>query len=280
VSYDQCVLDGPPAPAIVTGKVTDERKSALEGALVTIEGQSVRTSRDGTFRIAGLSDLMTVSVQAGKQGRYPLARVMLLSAGENRCELALPALPTNNLLANGDFEKGFPQARGVEHGASGVRGPWSFRFSPGAACYIYPETIYTWRKPRIFRGKEAISHVTDGGGRLELYQDVVADPNTRLTASAWVLGLDVAGDGKGFGAGAKDFAGLEIIELDAQDRVLVTHERVGLRKATPDFQRVSTTFTTGPKTAKVRFTLLSVIECNWQKGAAIYDDCVLEKAGK
>jgi hypothetical protein len=280
VSYDQCVLDGPPAPASVTGKVTDEQKKPIEGALVTIGGQSVRTGRDGTFAIAGLSDLMTVSVQAGKQGRYPLARVMVLSAGENRCEFALPTLPTNNLLANGDFEKGFAQARSPEHGTSGVRGPWSFRFSPGVTCYIYPESIYTWRPKRIFRGKEAVSHVTDGGGQLELYQDVVVDPNTRLVASAWVQGLDVEATGKGFGAGAKDFAGLQIIELDAQDRVLVTHERVGLRKATPDFQRVSTTFTTGPKTAKVRFTLLSVIGCIWQKGAAIYDECALEKAQK
>jgi hypothetical protein len=158
-----------------------------------------------------------------------------------------------------------------------VRGPWSFRFSPGVTCYIYPESVYTWRPKRIFRGKEAVSHVTDGGGQLELYQDVVVDPNTRLVASAWVQGLDVQASGKGFGAGAKDFAGLQIIELDAQGRVLATHERVGLRKATPDFQRVSTTFVTGPKTAKVRFTLVSVIECIWQKGAAIYDECALEK---
>ena len=280
VSYDQCVLDGPPAPASVTGRITDEQRKPLEGALVTVEGQSVRTGRDGTFAVAGLSDLMTVSVQAGKQGRYPLARVMMLSAGENRCELALPALATNNLLANGDFEKGFDQARSVEHGTSGVRGPWSFRFSPGVACYIYPETIYTWRPKRIFRGKEAISHVTDGGGQMELYQDVVVDPNTPLVASAWVQGLDVERTGKGFGAGAKDFAGLVIAELDAQGQILATHQRVGLRKATPDFQRVSAAFTTGPKTAKVRFTLLSVIECVWMKGAAIYDECALEKAQK
>jgi len=277
VSYDQCILDGPPAPASVTGKVTDEQKKPIEGALVTVEGQSVRTGPAGTFAVAGLSDLMTISVQAGKQGRYPLARVMVLSAGENRCDLALPALPTNNLLANGDFEKGFASARSMEHGTSGVRGPWSFKYPPGVACYIYPESTYTWRKPRIFRGKEAISHVTDGNGQLELSQDVVVDPNTRLVASAWVQGLDVEGNGKGFGAGAKDFAGFQITELDAQGHVLVTHERVGLRKATPDFQRVSATFTTGPKTAKLRFTLLSVIECIWQKGAAIYDDCALEK---
>jgi len=52
---------------------------------------------------------------------------------------------------------------------------------------------------------------------------------------------------------------------------------VGIRKATPDFQRIATTFTTGPNTAKIRFTLLSTIGCIWQQGAAIYDDCALEK---
>ena len=276
VTYDQCLLDGPPAAAAVVGKITSEAGRPLEGALVTVAGRPVRAGPDGAFALAGLSDLMTVPVQGAKQGYYPLARVLTLEAGENRCDLALPAMPTNNLLANGDFEQGFPPARSVEHGAEGDRGPWRFQFSPNVACYIYPESIYTWRKPRVFRGKEAISHVTDGGGQVRLSQDVVVDPNTPLLASAWVLGLDVHGSGKGFGAGAKDFAGLALEELDAQGQVVASHEPTGIRKATADFQRVRCRFTTGPKTAKVRFTLLSAIECIWQQGAAIYDDCALE----
>ncbi len=139
-------------------------------------------------------------------------------------------MPTNNLLVNGDFEAGFPAARSMEHGVEGNRDPWHFRFSPGINCYIYPESIYEWRKPRIRDGKEAISQVTDGGGTMELYQDVVVDPNQPLVASAWVLGLDVQGDGQGFGAGPEDFAGLVVQELDLQDRVLVTHERAGITK--------------------------------------------------
>ena len=288
VTYDQCVLDGPAAPAFITGRVTTQGNTPIEGALVAVQvppgvsvtakPQTVRSGPDGTFKIGGLSDLMRCVVVAQKQGCYPDLKPLFLEAGENRCELVLPALPTNNLLVNGDFEQGFAAARSVEHGASGVRGPWSFEFSPGVACYIYPESVYDWRKPRILRGKEAVSHVTDGGGRLRLWQDVVVDPNTALVASVWVQGLDVQGDGKGFGAGAKDFAGLRIEELDAQGNVLLSHEEAGLRKATPDFQRVSCAFTTGAKTAKVRFALVSVIECIWRQGAAIYDDCALEKA--
>jgi hypothetical protein len=202
---------------------------------------------------------------------------MLLNAGDNPCNLTLAPLPTANLLVNGDFEKGFASARSMEHGTSGVRGPWSFRFSSGVACYIYPESIYDWRPKRVFRGKESISHVTDGGGELRLFQEVVVDPNAELTASVWVQGLDVQRGGKGFGAAAKDFAGLQIEEIDAQGRVVRQHEKAGIRKATSDFQRVSMTFTTGPTTAKVRYTLLSTIACIWQQGAAIFDDCTLEK---
>jgi hypothetical protein len=277
VTFDACVLDGPPAPAVVTGTVADERKKPLAGALVTVGDRSAQAGADGKFSISGFEDLATVSLQAAKQGHYPQARVVQLNAGDNRFDLTLAPLPTNNLLVNGDFEKGFGSARSVEHGTSGQRGPWTFKFSPGVACYIYPESIYTWRPKRIFRGKEAISHVTDGGGEMRLSQDVVVDPNTELTASAWVQGLDVEGKGKGFGAAANDFAGVLIEELDAQGRVVRQHEKAGIRRATPDFQRVSTTLTTGPNTAKVRYTLLSHIGCIWQQGAAIFDDCALEK---
>ena len=166
----------------------------------------------------------------------------------------------------------------MEHGVEGERDPWRFRFSPGINCYIYPESIYEWRKPRMRYGKEAISQVTDGGGTMELYQDVVVNPNQPLMASAWVLGLDVLGNGQGFGAGPEDFAGLVVQELDLQDQVLVTHERVGIMKASADFQQIKLPFTTGPHTAKVRVTLTSHIQCIWQKGAAIFDECVLEPA--
>ncbi len=149
---------------------------------------------------------------------------------------------------------------------------------PGVACYVYPESIYQWRKPRIFRGKEAISHVTDGGGELRVSQEVVVDPNTALVASVWVHGLDVEGSGKGFGAGTADFAGFVIEELDDQGRIVVSHEPAGIRKATPDFQRIAIAFTTSPKTIKVRYTLLSKIGCIWKQGAAIYDDAALVKA--
>jgi hypothetical protein len=278
VTYDQCVLDGPPAPATLVGRVLDERQNPLASAVVSAGKQSVRTEPDGTYQIAGLMDMTAAAIRAEKQGFYAQTKQSVLAAGENRIDFVLPALPTDNLLVNGDFEQGFPAARSMEHGTSGTRGPWRFAFSPGVACYIYPESIYQWRKPRIFRGKEAISHVTDGGGELRLSQEVVVDPNTALLASVWVQGLDVENSGKGFGAGPSDFAGLVIEELDDQGRVIASHARAGIRKATPDFQRIAIPFTTHLKTIKVRYTLLSQIGCIWQQGAAIYDDAALVKA--
>ncbi|NLY02594.1 MAG: hypothetical protein GXY83_41475 [Rhodopirellula sp.] len=276
VTYDQCQLDGPPAPATVRGQVTDEKSRPLAAAQVFAGERSVRTDADGRYCLTGFSDRSAVALRAEKPMFYPQTKNSLLAAGENRVDFILPAPPGNNLLSNGNFERGFSAARSVEHGIGGDRSPWKFGFSPGAACYIYPESIYTWRKPRIWEGKEAISHVTDRGGELQLSQDVAVDPNIPLVASAWVQGLDVAGDGIGFGAGREDFAGLWIQELDEQGRVVASHPRAGIQKATPDFQRIICTFTTNPKTATVRFTLLSKIGCVWKHGAAIYDGCALE----
>ena len=238
----------------------------------------MKTNADGTYSIGSLSDLLQIDIQANKQGHLNMSRVLQLEAGENRCDLTLASLSTRNLLVNGDFEAGFAAARSVEHGQEGVRDPWRFRFTPGVNCYIYPESIYEWRKSRIRYGREAISQVTDGRGTMELYQDVVVDANQPLLASAWILALDVQGDGQGFGAGPQDFAGLVVQELDAQDQVLVSHERAGLTKPTEDFQYVTVRLTTGPDTVKVRVILTSTIECGWQKGAAIFDECVLETA--
>ncbi len=277
VTYDQCQLDGPPAPAVLTGKVTDEQGRPLSAALVSSGSQNVRTDADGTWRLAGFSDRSAAAVHVEKQGYYPQTKQSVLSAGENRIDCSLVALPTANLLANGGFE-GFTSARSMEHGRAGERGLWKFSFSPDTDCYIYPESIYTWRKPRIFQGKEAISHVTGGGGELALSQEVVVDPNTPLVASAWVLGLDVQGDGAGFGADTDDFAGIWIQELDGQGRVVADHEKAGIRRSTADFQRVARAFSTGPDTVKVRFILWSKIGCIWKKGAAIYDECALERA--
>jgi len=278
VTCDQCQLDGPPAPATVSGRVADEKNRPLAGALVSAGEQSVRTDAEGEYELTGLSDQTAAALRVEKQGYYGQTKNSVLAAGENHIDFALPARPGKNLLSNGDFEQGFPAARSMEHGRAGDRGAWKFSFSPGPACYIYPESIYTWRKPRIFEGKEAISHVTDGGGELRLSQDVVVDASVPLTASAWVQGLDVAGQGQGFGAGADDFAGIQIQEFDEQGREVAGPRNAGISKATSAFERVTCTWTTSPKTVKVRFTLLSKIACIWKEGAAIYDECSLEAA--
>jgi hypothetical protein len=275
-TYDQCVLDGPPAPASVVGRVTDEQQHALADAVVTVGSRSIRCDARGEFTLGQLDDFSDVTVRAEKQGCYPQTKRSVLGPGENPMSFVLARLAQKNLLVNGDFEQGFPAARSVEHGLAGPRGAWAFRYSEGPACYIYPESIYDWRKPVIFRGKEAISHVTDGGGTLNLDQEVAVDPGAKLTASAWIRGLDVGGNGKGFGADANDFAGIVIEEIDATGKAIVTHDRVGIRKANTDYERVVCAFTASPNTIKVRFRLLSHIACVWQQGAAIYDDCALE----
>ena len=215
--------------------MADDAQKPLADAVVTVGTQAVKTDDGGKFTVSSLTDLQQLAIEASKQGHLNQSHLLELHAGENRCDFTLTPLPTNNLLVNGDFEGGFPAARSMEHGVEGDRDPWHFRFSPGINCYIYPESIYEWRKPRIRNGKEAISQVTDGGGTMELYQDVVVNPNQPLVASAWVLGLDVQGDGQGFGAGPEDFAGLVVQELDLQDQMLVTHERAGITKADGGF---------------------------------------------
>jgi hypothetical protein len=277
VIYDQCVFDGPPAPATLSGCITDRLQRPVELVLVSAGNQQVRSDKNGKFTIANLSDLTGVTVRVEKKGYYAQSKQLVVGSGENRLDFGLTELPAGNLLTNGDFELGFAEARSPNprHGPAGTRGPWAFQFSRGVNCYIYPESIYEWRKPVIFRGKEAISHVTDGGGEIRLFQDVAANPEVELVASAWIRGLDVRGDGKGFGADPGDFAGFLIEELDAGKRVLKTHDRVGIRQGNSDFEHIEFAFVTRQDTAFVRFVLCSKIACEWSRGAAIYDDCVL-----
>ncbi len=47
VTCDQCQLDGPPAPATVSGRIADEKNRPLAGALVSAGEQSVRTDAEG-----------------------------------------------------------------------------------------------------------------------------------------------------------------------------------------------------------------------------------------
>lgn len=177
------MLDDPPAPAFLTGRIVDGRQRPLEQALVTSAGRTVRTGPDGNFRFDDLEDLSVVEVRVEQQSYYSQIRPLVLGAGENSIESTMVPMPTHNLPVNGDFEEGFGAARSIEHGIAGKREPWEFAFSLDVACYIYPESIYTCRSPRVLRGKEAISHVIDGGGALRLSQTVAVNPNTTLSAA-------------------------------------------------------------------------------------------------
>ena len=106
------------------------------------------------------------------------------------------------------------------------------------------------------------------------------DSHRDFCASVWVHGLDVGGNGDGFGADPGDFAGLRIQEFDVQNRLVMNHQPVGIHKANREFEKAAYRFRTTSETVRVRFVVLSKIGCHWQQGVVIFDDCVLNQVDR
>lgn len=189
-----------------------------------------------------------------------------------------PALePTSNLLLNPDFEE-TSNGRTGGPGTAGILAEWNYEFSGATPSYVWQEFDYRehpdWGPPEFHTGQGALRTHTDKSGRIRLYQDVEATPNTRYTASVWVRPADLRG--KGFGVAPEDSAGLVLAELDREGKVRQQHAKLEVKKAGP-YTQLSCTLTTTPDTAQIRFLLETVIHCPYQEGHVTYDDCSLVK---
>lgn len=191
--------------------------------------------------------------------------------------------PGTNQLTNPGFEDGLPGTVGTEKQNPLVLGTsWNYQFLGPHQSIVWGESAFVQHpqsglpKPRT--GKEALrTHAMEQNAHTQVYQDVTVTPRTAYRAAVWAQPVDVRG--KGFGTGTADSAGLVVLELDANDKVLVQHPQVALTKA-GEFTELTKTFTTTAQTAKVRFLLDTVIGCRWDEGHVTYDDCSLAEQVK
>ena len=225
-----------------------------------ITGQGECLTRQNAF-------VQAIEVAPGDGGKGAVPRTVKL------------ADETPNLLQNGGFEDGLTG----DYGANGKRtasSGWNYEFISPLTSYIWPESAYIWHPdwglPEIHCGLQAIRTHSDGNGHTRIWQDVMVKFQTQYQASVWVRPVDLRG--KGFGTDPNDSAGLIIQELDADDRVIVEHPKIEIKKAAP-YTKLSNTFITGAKTVKVRFILDTVIACHYTEGHVTYDDCLLTEVG-
>ncbi|MBN1419102.1 MAG: hypothetical protein JXP34_10015 [Planctomycetes bacterium] len=219
---------------------------------------------------------------AGSAGGEAIASAIEIGpgpAGEGATPVCIPAPPpaaAGNLLRNGGFEDGLPGEVGALGARGGGTSGWSYLFAGPSRSYIFPESAYSihpeWGPPVIHGGKEALRTHSDGGGHTIVYQEVEAKPATAYRASVWIRADDL--HGKGFGAGAGDGAGLWIQEIDRGGALVADHGKRSVTKA-GDFTEISCAFTTGEKTAKIRFILDAAMACRYDEGHVTYDDAHL-----
>lgn len=195
-------------------------------------------------------------------------------AGVNPVSAPAPS-PDANLLSDPGFEHlaaGLKAAPGFKGQLSG----WQCEFIGPAQSYLWQESDYSqhpdWGLPEFKSGKGAIRTHTDDQGQTRVYQDVEIKPGIRYTASVWVRAADL--HGKGFGRHTNDSAGLQVLELDAQGKVLHRHEKVETTQAGP-YTRLVRNFTAGPGSVQARFILETRMHCPYTEGHVTYDDCAL-----
>lgn len=198
--------------------------------------------------------------------------------GATPVSVAVSAPVGANLLANPGFEEGGPMTLG-RMGDTGSAAGWRWLFASPTQSYVWVESGFDIHPecglPQPRTGKDAERTHTDGQGHTVLYQEVAAKPATAYRASVWARAADL--HGKGFGATAGDSAGLIILELGADGRVLADHGKVGVTQAC-EYTELIREFTTKPNTARIRFVLDTVIGGRYDEGHVTYDDCSLVAA--
>ncbi|MBI3920858.1 MAG: hypothetical protein HY318_05510, partial [Armatimonadetes bacterium] len=207
-------------------------------------------------------------VQALEVGPGPGGR------GASPVSAALPE-PSGNLLLNAGFEETANGVVGVT-GTKTTHHGWTYEFTGPMQSYVWQEADYIihpdWGLPELHSGRGAIRTHSEGDGHTIIDQEVDVQSDTEYLASVWVRAVDL--HGKGFGKDPQDSAGLAFRELDKNDRLVMSHDKLEVKQAGP-YLRLSRRFTTRKTTTHVRFVLDTAIRCPYTEGHVTYDDACL-----
>ncbi|MBN1488659.1 MAG: hypothetical protein JXA69_01975 [Phycisphaerae bacterium] len=183
--------------------------------------------------------------------------------------------PAGNLLLNPGFEETKAGAPADKHGQY-AGDEWRAELKGSAMVYLWQESAFAGRPaeglPEFHSGQGALRTHAEKDCHAQIYQDVVVQPGTTYTGSVWVRAVDLRG--KGFGNDPAESAALLLLELDDNNKVLKSHERVLVTKAGP-YRLLSKTITTGRETTTVRFSLETILKCSYTEGHVTYDDCAV-----
>jgi len=271
VSFDDCVLDGPPIPATLSGQVTC-RGAAVAGVTVSVNGSSFVTGSNGRYTLTGLQAGPNV-VKCVADGYWDKSLNVDLQPGDNTKDIQIFNKPLNNLLGNCGFEDGV-----VNYSGTGTGGGfnWNYEMVSGDNA-IRAESYYKgdqWYAAYPHTGLEAIRFRTSYGGECKIYQDVDAVASANYTASTWVRAYS---DDLGFGVSPTDIAGVWLQELDGSGNVINDLGDVAsVTQANSDFDLLTYDFKTSASTMKVRFILHCNMAADYTHGAVTFDDCGLD----
>ena len=237
---------------------------APEAGIIDIRFTSQRVA-DGDQAARGEAFVQAIEVGLGSGGRG--ARPVTSKAATGTW--------TGNLLLNPGFEETQDGTLALAH-AQDIRNEWTAQLTGSTNCYLWQESAFsqhpTWGLPEFHSGQGALRLHADKDCHTTVYQDIEVRPETTYTGSVWVRAADL--HGQGFGQHTNDSAGLVLEELDDTNKSLSRHELATVRKAGP-YTRLTGTITTGKSTRKVRFTLDTILRCNYAEGHVTYDDCDL-----
>ena len=180
--------------------------------------------------------------------------------------------PASNLVLNAGFEETVGRVA-VTAKKPANQNEWSMTAVGKTQSFAGQES--ECQPGLVHSGKGALRVFIEGGGRTLANQEVEVKPDTEYTASVWVHAVDLTG--KGFGHNTNDSAGLTLQEMNKFNKVQFNAVKVAIKQAGP-YVFVTKTFTTGPNTTRLRFSLETVMQCSPADGYVSYDDCVLKEA--
>jgi len=174
-----------------------------------------------------------------------------------------------NLLRDGGFEEAVPKTGSQPRAAIGA---WQFTPQGAGGMRIDRESeAKTGGAGEPGAGSDAVR--ISGKGQSRLAQEVAVRPERTYRGSVWVLARD--NDGRGFGHGAGDSAGVILEELDAAGNLLTAHPKAAVAEAGP-YRYLSREITTTAKTERVRVVLDTALGCEAADGSVTYDQCQLD----
>jgi len=282
VTFDDAILQGPAGDGLSVSGVVTGYGSPVAGVTVTVGtpglfnqpyGTAV-TGADGTYTVDLGPQMVVAKATAGKTGWGTESSNVQLQIGG---AVANFDLRWPNLLTSPGWEALTPAWAWTLAAPQSVTGyGWTGQSLNGTIVFE-PEADFApgWPETVSYHGgSNALRAVgLTANGHMAMWQEAAVAGNKQCVAEAWVRcgGL--------FGTDTNDSAGMHIIEYDAAGAITLDHGKMEQKTATTGsgdgWVLQSMSFQTQPTTAKIRYTLDTVVAGTHPNTWITYDDSFL-----